>query len=115
MRPAAIAAVGAGGRFVTPATFVVILLVSVLVLMPTPAGMDAAGRTAVSVLTAAAFSLVWLLVAVLERRLARPSARLALVLCVLSRHPPCVRCCSTRSLSPSVFPSPPRRTPCCAR
>lgn len=83
MRPAAIAAVGAGGRFVTPATFVVILLVSVLVLMPTPAGMDAAGRTAVSVLTAAAFSLVWLLVAVLERRLARPSARLALVLCML--------------------------------
>lgn len=83
MRPAAIAAVCAGGRFVTPATFVVILLVSVLVLMPTPAGMDAAGRTTVSVLTAAAFSLVWLLVAVLERCLARPSARLALVLCVL--------------------------------
>lgn len=78
-----VAAVCAGGRFVTPATFAVIAIVSVLVLAPTSVTMTFAHKSTIAALTAAVFGAAWALVGVAERRIPHPPTRLALVLAML--------------------------------
>ncbi len=71
------------GRFVTRHTFVAILLVSVIVLPPTPAPLHPGQRLVVSVVTAGLSALVWVVVAVAERATTRPVLRGAIVLILL--------------------------------
>lgn len=71
------------GRFVTRYTFAAILLVSVMVLAPTPAPLHPGQRLVVSIATAGLSALVWAVVAVAERATTRPAVRGAIVLIAL--------------------------------
>ncbi|WP_295789331.1 hypothetical protein [uncultured Microbacterium sp.] len=71
------------GRFVTRYTFVTILLVSVIVLAPTPVPLHPGQRLVVSIATAGLSALVWVVVAVAERWTTRPAVRGAMVLIAL--------------------------------
>lgn len=71
------------GRFVTRYTFVTILLVSVVVLAPTPVPLHPGQRLVVSIATAGLSAFVWVVVAVAERWTTRPAVRGAMVLIAL--------------------------------
>ncbi len=71
------------GRFVTRFTFAAILLVSVIVLAPTPTPLHPGQRLVVSIVTAGLSALVWAVVAVAERATTRPAVRGAIVLIAL--------------------------------